>query len=244
LITVSIVSHGHGEMVGNLVAKLITFSEIKKIIVTFNIPEKINIPNDSRVVLLKNISPRGFGANHNTAFRLCVDPFFCVLNPDILFISNPFSKLIESITSNNIGLAAPMVINSEGCIEDSVRYFPTLCSILLRIIFKRNRSYLFSQLDPIFSPEWVAGMCMFFRSTVFSNIEGFDERYFLYVEDVDICTRVWLSGFKVLVNPGIVVIHNARRASHKNFHHFFWHLKGMIRYLIKYFFVIPKVSEK
>jgi GT2 family glycosyltransferase len=95
MITVSIVSHNHGKMVSRLIFQLLKFSQISKIIVTLNIPEKIKFIRSKKVQIIVNKKIKGFAENHNQAFFFCKSKFFCVLNPDIIFIENPFGKLIK-----------------------------------------------------------------------------------------------------------------------------------------------------
>jgi GT2 family glycosyltransferase len=63
----------------------------------------------------------------------------------------------------------------------------------------------------------------------------------MYVEDADICTRLWLSGYKVLACPGVVVTHDARRASRKNWQHLRWHIASLLRYFWKYTGRLPRL---
>jgi len=221
-------------MVESLVEKLLEFPEVTSVILTLNIPEYLNIQNCSRIKVLRNFYPKGFGSNHNAAFNLCDTPYFCVLNPDISLQNNPFAKLIFTFHDAKIGLVAPLVKNTEGLIEDSARHFLTLNSLLLRIFFRKSDSYRCVEGAGLFYPDWVAGMFMLFNSKIFERLKGFDEGYFLYVEDVDVCNRVWLSGYKVLINQNVSVIHDAQRASRRSFQHMAWHVKGLIRYFMKF----------
>ena len=72
---------------------------------------------------------------------------------------------------------------------------------------------------------------MLFRSSDFAAIEGFDERYFLYYEDVDICARLHKANKTIVADLNATAIHHAQRASRKNLRHMRWHLTSMIRYL-------------
>jgi hypothetical protein len=76
-----------------LIQRLLTFSEISKIVLICNIPETILETDDNRVLRVNNLYPKGFGANHNMAFSYCTTEYFCVLNPDIELPQNPFSLL-------------------------------------------------------------------------------------------------------------------------------------------------------
>lgn len=241
MVTISIISHGHGEMISSLVNRLLQFSEVQRIIVTFNIPEIINLPNADRILVIQNSYPHGFGENHNQAFLLCDSEFFCVLNPDISFGENPFPLLIKSVL-DNVALVAPIVENLDGEIEDSIRKFPSPFSILLRQLFGCRNDYCLSQGSANLYPEWVGGMFMLFKSSIYLKVGGFDESYYLYVEDVDICTRLWKIGSKVLACPSAVVFHEARRASRSNLQHFRWHFAGLLRYFFRYLGRFPKVG--
>jgi N-acetylglucosaminyl-diphospho-decaprenol L-rhamnosyltransferase len=70
VISVSIASHGHGPMLPALVLQLLEFSQVTQVIVTLNIPESVSLPSDTRVRLIHNQAPLGFGANHNQAFAM------------------------------------------------------------------------------------------------------------------------------------------------------------------------------
>ena len=233
LITASIVSHGHGSMVGALVSSLLSCSEVALIIVTINIPESIDLPKSSKIKIIENSTQKGFGANHNFAFNLTRSPFFAVINPDISMENNPFPVLIETLLSSNVGLVAPSIVDLRGDIVDSARNLPSPISILKRVIFNHKDCHLYSQNSPVFSSEWVAGMFMLFKSDVFKSLGGFDESYFLYLEDVDISDRIWKNGFSIMLNPSVSVIHDARRDSHKKIRYLAWHIKSMLRFFIK-----------
>ena len=243
MIAVSIVSHGHGAMVQQLVEQVLTCAEVTQVVITYNIPEASVLLSDSRVEIVVNRSPKGFGANHNAAFLRSREPFWCVLNPDVALVGNPFPVLLESLRADSVGLVAPLVTNPDGNIEDSVRHFPTLTSLLLKRLGRDNSRYEVDAGSAVFGPDWVAGMFMLFRADAYRRLNGFDEGYFLYYEDVDICVRVWRAGLKILVCPSATAIHDAQRASHVNWKHRRWHLSSMVRYLLKYFGQLPRVDK-
>ena len=93
-----------------------------------------------------------------------------------------------------------------------------------------------------FHPEWVAGMFMLFRSQDFARLGGFDEAFFLYYEDVDICVRAWKQGMKIVACPQVSVVHDARRDSHRSARHIRWHLASMVRYFFKHWGRLPHVD--
>ena len=73
---------------------------------------------------------------------------------------------------------------------------------------------------------------MVFPSEIFGKLGGFDERYFLYYEDVDLCGRLRLRGHEVVLNPKAQVIHHAQRSSHGNLRYMAWHLRSMARFFL------------
>ena len=76
-------------------------------------------------------------------------------------------------------------------------------------------------------------MFMMFRADTFRMIGGFDEGYFLYYEDVDLCWRLRRQGYDVALLPMVRVIHAAQRASHRDLRHLGWHVSSMLRFFVK-----------
>lgn len=218
-------------MVDRLVEQLRECPEITHIVLTRNIAETSVIVADRSLEVVHNLAPKGFGANHNAAFAFCRDPFYCVLNPDIELTANPFPALLQCLYDPTVMLAAPVVVAPAGTTEDSIRHFPTPWSLLRKAFGGYDGRYVVKLGDPTFFPDWVAGMFMLFRSSGYAALKGFDEDYFLYYEDVDICRRIRETGMKVAACPATVAIHDARRSSHRNLRHLRWHFVSAMRYL-------------
>ncbi len=231
MIEVSIVSHGHGGMVERLVSQLLEFPAVQRVILTLNLPERVAFRGHPKVLLIENAQPKGFGANHNAAFGQSHAQYFCILNPDIEFRSDPFGELLQCHQHTQAGIVAPLILNPGGGIEDSARYFPTLFGLIKKILRLDDGRFPLKSDNQPWSPDWVAGMFMLMTSTVFERLGGFDERYFLYYEDVDLCRRVRQLGMSIVVCPTASAIHDARRDSHRKLKHLRWHLASMARYL-------------
>lgn len=242
MITVSVASHGHGAMVQELVMRLSALPEVSRIIVTRNIPELATIRSASKVEVIDNLVPKGFGANHNAAFRLCQEEFFCVLNPDICLPENPFPALLDALVMRRAAVVAPAVLSPGGNVEDSARHFPTPLGLVNKFLGLGDGRYPFSVGDEVFAADWVGGMFMLFRAEDYQLVGGFDEKFFLYYEDVDICARLWKADRGVLVCPRVPVIHDARRASRRNLRHMLWHLGSIMRYFFKHLGRLPVVK--
>lgn len=243
MITVSIVSHGHGSMVVSLVKQLLRFPEIEKIVVVLNVLETLDFPDSDRIKLLSNEAPRGFGANHNAAFGQCGSKYFLVLNPDIVFIANPFAHLMAALQLSDVAVTAPLVVASDGSVEDSVRRFPTVSSLLGKALGRDDGRYQLTAGQPDIEPDWIGGMFMLFEASNYRAVGGFDEAYFLYYEDVDICVRLWRQKRRIVACPAVQVIHNAQRASHRSWRFRRWHLQSALRYLLRHSWRLPR-SER
>jgi N-acetylglucosaminyl-diphospho-decaprenol L-rhamnosyltransferase len=129
-------------------------------------------------------------------------------------------------------VAAPMVLGPLGNREDSARRFPTPERLFAKLLRRGKPAQDYPQSDGAFRADWVAGMFMFFRSEAYASLGGFDEGFFLYYEDVDLCSRILLQGMSAVVEPAAEVVHEAQRASHRNFRHAWWHLASIGRYFL------------
>ena len=248
MISISIVSHGQGELVGQALADLARFPVPlhAEIVLTLNIPETLpfaveDFPYPVKVV--ENASPKGFGANHNAAFRLAQGEWFCVMNPDIRVSENPFPVLLGEIARLSAAVIAPAVLTPAGQVEDSIRHFPVPFTLACKMLGCSDGRYPFTIGDETFAADWVAGMFMLFRAEDYRSVAGFDEGFFLYYEDVDVCTRLWKAGRRVLACPKVQVIHDARRASRRNLRYMRWHVGSMVRYLGKHWLRLPNKAH-
>lgn len=233
MVTVSIVSHGHGAMVARLCQQMLRLPDVAHLIVTLNIDEVLDLPDDARIELLRNASPRGFGANHNAAFALCKTLRFCVVNPDIELLEDPFPALLAALEDPSIALAAPLVVDGAGQIEDSWRRFPEPLGLFLKAVAGRRGTYADPPESGVFAPDWVAGMFMLFDATGFAAVNGFDDGFFLYYEDVDICARLRSQNRGIAGCAEARVIHKAQRASWQSWRYRRYHLASMARYFTR-----------
>ena len=233
-ITLSVVSHRQNALVNHLLEDLSRFCAHRVVIViTENVPDEkpLVIPSTLPAERIVNQEMKGFGANHNAAFKHCRTPYFCVANPDIRLSVDPFPALIDSLT--HAGVAGPAVRSPEGKIEDSARRFPTAGS-LIKKLFRETRKPDYSPAAGPQRVDWIAGMFMLFRREAFESVGGFDEAYFLYYEDVDICHRLQRRrGAGAVYDPRAEVVHDARRASRRDPRLALRHASSAARFLMR-----------
>ncbi len=248
LISISVVSHFQEKLVKDLLYDLSTKIDpaLIEVILTRNVYEPLTFSLDDLPFLVKlvdNAEPKGFGANHNAAFRHAVGEWFCVMNPDIRLSNNPFLFLLEEIVRLQGAVIAPMTVSPAGEREDSMRHFPTLHSLAMKALGACNGLYDYAPGDPTFAADWVGGMFMLFKADAFRRVCGFDEGFFLYYEDVDICIRLWKAGGKVLACPSVAVVHDAQRTSRRQMRYMRWHASSMARYFAKHWLRLPTTSS-
>ena len=233
---VSVVSHLHGPLVLPLLEDLARSEQPGlRVVLTLNAPE--TLPFDPAafsypVDVVVNAAPRGFGANHNAAFARREAEHFAVLNPDLRLPQDPFRVLLPALRDAHVGAVAPRIVDPDGAPEDHARAFPTPVTILSKLAGSRPRVRGAAPGVP-FRADWIAGMFMLFRSEAFAAVGGFDESYFLYYEDVDLCARLAKAGMRVEVHPAATAVHAARRDSHRNPRFLLWHLNSMARFFGK-----------
>lgn len=242
-VLVSIVSHGHWQHVAPLLADLSRpgNAEYIRAVLTLNIPETFEVESLALpypIEIRRNDKPLGFSSNHNRVFfeqgsGVGPEKYFCVLNPDIRLPEGTFASLLKHFRDiqPQLALVAPAIVSAEGEIEDSARNVPTPATVLAKAVH-----HLFGVSRRTFripdNPDWVAGMFMLFRAKAFDGIGGFDERYHLYYEDVDICCRLRAHNYSLHYCTEIQVTHHAQRSSHRELRYLSWHASSMLRFFL------------
>lgn len=231
MITVSIVSHGQAALIEGLLRDLAALQrDDLRVVVTLNVPEEPPADAELPMELIRNDAVKGFGANHNQALRRSKDEYLCILNPDVRLATDPFPALLDALRDPKAALAAPRVVTPDGQVENSARRFPTFWS-LARKALGAVPPLDYPDTAQAASPDWVAGMFMLARREAFEAVGGFDENYFLYYEDVDLCRRLRQKGYDIRLAPAARIVHDARRTSHRNLRYLGWHLASIARFL-------------
>jgi N-acetylglucosaminyl-diphospho-decaprenol L-rhamnosyltransferase len=246
-IDVSIVSHGQGHLASQLLQDMQALGcALARVHLTHNLPDLAPLPQGvSRFSAQTNPRPLGFAGNHNQAFAGSREDFLCVVNPDIRLDSDPFPALLRCMEDPRVGLAAPVVYSPAGTVEDSMRRFPTPLHLARKGLGLDDGSYrIEASVSAAPRPvEWVAGMFMLFRAEAFRDVGGFDDKFHLYYEDVDMCARLWKRGWKVVGCPQASVVHHAQRASRHNIRYMAWHASSMARYFLKHLGRLPRLPD-
>ncbi|WP_295955485.1 glycosyltransferase [Rhodoferax sp.] len=242
-LSISIVSHGQMALVLPLLRDLdrLHLQTPLEVILTLNIPEDMPCTADDfgfSLRVVRNLLPMGFGANHNQALAQARCATVCILNPDIRLTQNPFPGLLAVLEDPLVGLVAPAIYSPAGQLEDSARRFPTPWGITAKAILrKRQLSRASTHPETVFYPDWVGGMFMVLSTALYRSMGGFDEKFFLYYEDVDLCARIRLQSLQIALLPHHGVTHDAQRSSHTQRKYLRWHLSSMLRFFCSRVFI-------
>lgn len=238
-LTLSVVSHGHGLLLQQMLSDLNGLPDIAgtKVVVTLNLSSEAfdPTPYDAlQLVVVRNQRPRGFGANHNHAFTTCDTPWFAILNPDLRFTqSDCFARLLAAASDRpGLALLAPVITNSSGAVEDAVRSNLTPLSVLRRRRLASTHAERYDTFTPLHPGKpfyWLAGMFLVVRASAFAAVGGFDERFFLYCEDYDLSARLFNAGHTLMQVPTAHALHDARRDSRRSLRHLRLHIASLAK---------------
>ena len=183
----------------------------------------------------------GFGAGHNKVLHLLDSDYHAIVNPDILLFEDTFYSLTNYMEENkDVGVCFPKLLSEDKEILPVYRKDPTFADMFLRKFipfgFKKRKdeiTYADADYEKPFPIEFGQGSFVFIRTELFKKLGGFDERYFMYLEDADLC-REARKYAKVMYTPCTGVIHKWQRGSGKNMKLFKIHTESMFKYLAKW----------
>jgi N-acetylglucosaminyl-diphospho-decaprenol L-rhamnosyltransferase len=160
----------------------------------------------------------GFAYGVNAGWKRGRSPYVLLLNPDARLDAASLSKLVGVLERHpDAGAAAPRILHEDGSLDHSLRRFPRLRSTYAQALFIHRVLPLAGWTDEVVrdphayehitSPEWVSGACILVRRTSLEALEGLDESFFLYCEDVDLAKRLRGLGQRIVYEPAAVAIH-------------------------------------
>jgi GT2 family glycosyltransferase len=201
----------------------------------------------------------GASCGINIGAREATCEYLLILNPDTYFIDDSIKLAFDVFEKNpDVGLIGLDLIYPDGRRQFSARRFYSVIDILARRLpigrywplkGKLDSHMMFSawEGDTPFNADWVMGTGFIIRRDLFQRIGRMDESYFIYMEDVDLCARVWLSGSRVVCVPNARLVHHHQRSSASGI--FSWaartHIKSLLTFSRKYripFFVTPTMD--
>lgn len=177
-----------------------------------------------QAVFLENKKNGGYGYGNNQAMKIAKGKYIVILNPDIFVLPNTMQTLYDFMEKTpNCAIVAPKLLNADGTTQQTYGRFPDWHLPFYRRSFlgstDKGRAWLnnyfynhktFTEATKV---DWVFGACLFMRKDDILKVGGFDERYFMYIEDTDLCHQVTTIGKDVYYLPQASLIHLHKRDS-------------------------------
>ena len=175
--------------------------------------------------IVERSTNEGFATGVNLGARRTRAPFIMLLNPDCVVESDAVTQLLAyAQTRPDAAIFGPRILNTNGTVQGSARRFPGVSTAVAgrsswltkrfpnNPLSRHNLPALDRRETPL-NVDWVSGACMLVRRTAFDQVEGMDERFFLYWEDADLCKRIGEKGWRTVYFPGATVVHAGGRSS-------------------------------
>ncbi len=216
------------------------------------ISEYQNKYSSAKIIDTKN--NLGYAGGVNTGIKYATGEYLYVLNPDCIITDENIRNIMDDMDADpKWAIAGPKVVDENKHLQPSCRRFPRPWTFLMVRSFlsilpgasQERKRYLMEDFDhgSVQEVDWVSGGATLVKASTIKEIGGMDERYFLYMEDVDWCRSCWLNGYKVKYNPVSTVIHAGQHQSISGSiinklqsKHVRMHLNSMFKYFLKYSF--------
>jgi GT2 family glycosyltransferase len=186
-----------------------------------------------QIALIETGKNLGFSAGNNAGWRVARGRYVLFLNPDTVVHEGAFDYLIDWMDEHpEVGASGPKLLNTDGSLQASCRAFPSFGAGLFRNtllgrLFPNNpwsRGYLMQDFQHSKEQrvDWLSGSALLVRREALEQIGGWDESYFMYCEDVDLCYRLKTKGWPRYYVPGATITHHIGKSSD-------WAMGAMIR---------------
>ena len=183
----------------------------------------------------------GFGRGHNYILDKINSDYHAIVNPDILLTEDSFSKILDFMDRDSaIGMVIPKMVDQNGemlyiCRRELTKWDMFIRMVGRKVFKKRIAYHEMRDMDYTkpFEVPFGQGSFLVIRTQLLKELNGFDDNFFMYVEDADLCKRVNQVS-KLMYYPGTTVIHKWEKGSHKNLKLFRYHLNSMRYYFKKW----------
>jgi len=243
---ISIISHGHDLFIksNNELKEIAKRSDVSIIVLdNLNSRALADFCDKNSFDYISNEKEAGFGENNNKVFHHCCtkyaindNDYFIVMNPDVVIENKEFRKMVEILKKYQPGLfSINLFLDREFKKFDlNIRHFPKILSYIKSFLFNIGYNYNKLKINKPLNIDWASASFLGFKSSVFNKLDGFDEEFYMYCEDIDICLRANILGESVVYIPQIKASHDVQQKNRNVFSkHFWWHLRSIIRYFYK-----------
>ena len=200
--------------------------------------------------LIENSDNRGFAKASNQGIRAVNADYYLLLNSDAAMMGDALDVMVSYMDTNtDVGTVGGQIFTEDGNVQPSTLQFPTYwnllfarSSLLARLpVFRWKMQELRKVPEDVTDVPAIAGGCMLLRSETLRLLGLLDERFFMYLEDTDICKRMWKNKWRVVFNPNARILHSWGASSKKRREKaFWWHHISMFKYFQKhYLYLLP-----
>lgn len=249
-VSIIIVSYNAGKFLKPCLKSVFENKAPKEVILVDNASKDDSVDivknNFSKVKIIQNDKNVGFASACNQGIEIMKGDYALLLNTDVILKGDSLKKMVSFMNNNrDVGVMGVKLVNEKGELTYSCKRFQTFTNVFLRrtffgAIFKKQiDDYLMKDYDhkTVKEVDWISGACMLIRKNALKNVGFFDPKFFLYVEDMDLCYRVKKEGvYRVIYNPALRAIHREQRESSKNTRLFLTHLKSFLYFKKKQWF--------
>jgi N-acetylglucosaminyl-diphospho-decaprenol L-rhamnosyltransferase len=214
-----VVNHDAGEVLGGFLAS-VRAEQVTDVIVVDNASSDGScdaLAGDPSIRVVRTGANLGYGAGANRGLAATGAEFVLVSNPDVSVHPGALATLMAAFAADpTLAIAGPSILAPDGTRYPSARRFPSMAVAAGHVLFgmlapenRFTRRYRMADLDPEATANvgWVSGACFMARHRALEELGGFDESYFMYVEDLDLCWRAHQAGWNVAYVPAAVVTH-------------------------------------
>jgi GT2 family glycosyltransferase len=189
------------------VAKITAIS--KEIIVVNNDSSSLNFPDiNFPIKLIQSPQNIGFGAGVNLGAKSASGQYLFLLNPDAEIISLSVQDALAEFENNpQLAILGAKVLDEKGRVQDWIAGEKITPWRIMKNNLGLNQNRFIAKQKNKLSVDWVSGGAMLVRKDVFQKLGGFDEKFFLYFEDVDLCLRTKKLGYEIAYYPELTVKH-------------------------------------
>lgn len=170
------------------------------------------------VKLILNKENYGFAKGCNIGSKAAFGKYLLFLNSDTQVLDEGFLSMVEFLEKNpNVAILGGKLENDDGSIQKSCGKFYNLFNLAIMLLGLERLGFLRSSPNKIQKVDWVSGACMMVKSDIFKKLTGFDEKLFMYIEDMEICFRAQKLGFSTYFFPNLRLKHKSLGSSNRTF---------------------------
>ena len=206
-----------------------------------------------KVDVIRLTDNEGFGAGHNKVFEHYKNQcsYFLICNPDIYYAQGEVDKLFSFCKENSVDLSVPKIIYPNGALQYATKLLPAPFQLFGRRFLSSffpniNNEYELrnANFNAAFYAPSMSGCFMMVSNNAILQVQGFDLRFFMYLEDVDFSRRISAGNFNVVYCPDSTVVHLSQRKSYHSFKFLFYHMTSAIKYFNKWGWFFDKERQQ